>query len=634
MASRAAPDLLSQAMAHHQHGRLAEAEPLYRRLVAEQPAGARGHAMLGYLLLQTKRDTEALLVLDRAVALDQKLAEAHAWRGMVLQRAGRLDDAVVAYTAAVQADPRHMGAHNNLGNLLLLLRRTSEAIPHLQRAIDLGHVRPEPHVLLGRAFVRLGRTADADRVYRIALKLDSKFIDARVGLANVLHDAGDLDGALGELRLAIEAQPRAFGARSNRVMKMLYHGALSPETVAEEHRATGKEYMATFASAGDPGWKVRDLDPERRLRIGYMSPDFHLHATAFFLDPVLSSHDPAAVHVHCYNNAEQSDGMTARLRGLAHGWRDIHGRPDREVAALIAADEIDILVDCAGHTNNHRLPVLAMKPAPLQVTWLGYPHTTGLPSVDYRITDDIADPPGMTEGLYSEQLLRLPEGTFCYRAPDSAPPPAPGPLERGEGPVFGCFNNPHKITPDVITLWARVVKAVPGARLRLKARTFLEPTTVDRLRRRFADAGLSPERVEIEGRRTFAEGFAEYSTIDIALDPFPYHGTTSTCEALWMACPVVTLPGRTCVSRVGASLLARVGLDDLIARDADHYVDIAAGLAADPSRLAELRRSLRPTMARSALCDGPRFARHMEAAFREIWRRHCEGARDGGRVSA
>ncbi len=357
-----------------------------------------------------------------------------------------------------------------------------------------------------------------------------------------------------------------------------------------------------------------------------MSPDFHLHATAFFLEPLLAAHDPAAVEVHCYSSTEQRDAMTERLRGLVHGWRDLRGVPTGDAAALIAKDRIDILVDCAGHTKNHRLGVLAMKPAPLQVTWLGYPHGTGLPTVDSRFTDEIADPPGMTESHYVEELVRLPEGTFCYRAPDTAPEPSPGPLERGEGPVFGCFNNPHKIGPEVVRLWAEIVNAVPGSRLRLKARPFLDAAAADRMRARFAAAGLAGDRIEIEGRRTFAEGFGLYATIDVALDPFPYHGTTSTCEALWMAVPVVTLPGRSCVSRVGPSLLSRVGQGDLVARDAAHYRDIAVGLVRDPARLADLRRTLRGRMASSPLSDGPRFARQLEAAYRDMWRRWCAAA--------
>ncbi len=614
---------LAQAAEHHKSGRLREAEALYRRGLAEQPRYARAHAMLGYLLHQTGRHAEALSTLDKAASLDARAADTHAWRGLALERLGRAEEAAKAYKTAIQVDPRHMGANNNLGVILLTLRRTGEAIPHLQRAIELGYKRPEPHTLIGQAFARLGRFSDAERAYREALKLNPRFVDALVGLGNTLHDLGDLDGGIAQEKLAIQANPQAFGARSNLLMKLLYHGGTSPEALAEEHRQAGKAYMAAFAGSGDPAWQIRDRDAERKLRIGYMSPDFHVHATAFFLDPLLASHDPAAVEVHCYSGATESDSMTAYLRGLSHGWRDVAGLPHKDLAALVAKDQIDILVDCAGHTNNNRIAVLAMKPAPLQVTWLGYPHGTGLPTVDYRLTDEIADPPGMTESHYLEQLVRLPEGTFCYRAPDMAPPPAPGPLERGAGPVFGCFNNPHKIGPEVIRLWARIVNAVPGARLRLKAKQFLDASAAKVFRERFMAAGLASDRIEIEGRRTLQEGFAEYATIDVALDPFPYHGTTSTCEALWMGAPVVTLPGATCVSRVGPSLLARVGLSDLVARDADHYKEIAVGLVRDPGRLADLRRTLRGTMAVSALCDGPRFARQIEGAYRDIWRRYC-----------
>jgi predicted O-linked N-acetylglucosamine transferase (SPINDLY family) len=614
---------LAQAMQLHQHGRLREAEALYRQGLAEQPDHARGHSLFGYLLFLTKRPAEALPHLDRALAARPGMAEAHAWRGLSLAQLGRKEEAASAYQAAILADPNLAGAHNDLGMMLFELRRTREAVPHFERAIQLGHRGLEPYVMIGRAHVRMGNLGEAERAYREALRQMPGFVDARLGLADVLHDFGELDTAIAELRRVVEDSPSTLGARSNLVMKLLHHDGLDPRAVADEHKVAGKAYLDVFAGQGDPAWQERDLDPDRPLRVAYLSPDFHRHATASFLEPLFAAHDPAAVEIHGYSSTEQRDEMTEHLRGLARGWRDVAGRSEREVAALIAADRIDILVDCAGHTNDNRLGVLAMKPAPLQVTWLGYPHGTGLPTVDYRLTDAIADPPGMTESHYLERLVRLPEGTFCYRAPDLAPEPAPGPLGRGEGPVFGCFDDARQIGPEVIRLWTAVVNAVPGARLRLEARQFLDAGAAARFRERFAAAGLAGDRLEIEGRRTLQEGFADYATIDVALDPFPYHGTASTCAALWMGVPVVTLPGQSCASRVGPSLLSRVGLGDLVARDAVHYREIAAGLVASPARLSELRSGLRARLAASALGDGPRFARQMEAAYREMWRRHC-----------
>lgn len=636
---------LAKAQEHHKHGRLPEAEAGYRKAIAQDPRSARARSYLGYLLYQTKRDTEALRMLDEALARDARVAETQAWRGLVLARLGRLDEAVEANTRAVALDPRHAGAHNNLGGLLVKLRRHEQGITHLRRAFELGYKMPGSLVLLGQAYIRTGKLVEAEVAFRDALALDPKHVDARIGLGNVLYDLGEHDAGLAALRVAMAADPSALGARSNFVMKLLYHheagrehetvretggpastpggqAKRTPQAVAAEHKAAGQAYFARFGGGG-PVWRPRDRDPERRLRVGYLSPDFRLHATAFFLDAVLASHDPAVVEVCCYSNADKTDEMTEHLRGLVHGFHDISALGHREAAAKIAADGIDVLVDCAGHTNGHRLDVLALQPAPLQGTWLGYPHGTGLPTMGFRLTDAIADPPGMTEDHYVERLVRLPEGTFCYRAPTTAPAPAPGPLERGQGPVFGCFNNPQKIGADVIALWAFIVRSVPGAKLRLKARQFLDVKAAQRTRDRFVAAGLPADRIEIEGRRTFAEGFAEYATIDVALDPFPYHGTTSTCEALWMATPVVTLPGTSCVSRVGASLLARVGLPELVARDEAHYVEIATGLVSDPGRLATLRRTLRERMASSPLCDGPRFARQLEAAYRELWREFC-----------
>lgn len=632
---------LAKAQEHHKQGRIPQAEAGYRKVIAQDPRSARARSYLGYLLYQTKREAEALAMLDESLARDARVAETHAWRGLVLSRLGRLEDAVEANTKAVALDPRHAGAHNNLGGLLVQLRRHEQGITHLRRAFELGYKMPGSLVLLGQACIRTGRLVEAEAAFRDALALDPKHVDARIGLGNVLYDLGDHEAGLAALRVAMAADPGALGARSNFVMKLLYHhdegghdegghedgretGApkLSPQAVAAEHEAAGQAYFARFGGGG-PVWRPRDRDPDRRLRVGYLSPDFRLHATAFFLDAVLASHDPAVVEVCCYSNADKTDEMTEHLRGLVHGFHDISRLGHREAAAKIAADGIDVLVDCAGHTSGHRLDVLACKPAPLQGTWLGYPHGTGLPTMDFRLTDAIADPPGMTEDHYVERLVRLPEGTFCYRAPATAPAPAPGPLERGQGPVFGCFNNPQKIGAEVIALWASIVRAVPGAKLRLKARQFLDAKAAQRTRERFVAAGLPADRLEIEGRRTFAEGFAEYSTIDVALDPFPYHGTTSTCEALWMATPVVTLPGTSCVSRVGASLLERVGLSELVARDPAHYRELAIRLVRDPPRLATLRRTLRDRMASSSLCDGPRFARQLEAAYRELWREFC-----------
>jgi protein O-GlcNAc transferase len=615
-------------------GRIDEAEAAYRAALDLAPDHVAALDDMGSVLQHKLRFAEAVVYHEAALALDAERAMTSYHLACALCALGRPLAAVDHYQRTVALDPKNHQAHLRLGALLIELRKPQEALPHLQRVVELGRAGPDVFCRVGRAFFDLLQLAEAEQAYRSSLTIDPGFVDARIGLAEVLHTLGELDGALMHLRFAVEAEPSAFEARSNLLRKMLYHGGLTPEAIAAEHRITGAAILASKRGEPHPAWRIRDRDPERRLRVAYLSPDYHLHPSASSLELLFAAHDPAAVEVYAYSSAEQEDATTDRLRGLAHQWRHVAGKNDAEVAARIAEDRIDILVDCAGYTPWNRIGVLALKPAPLQGTWLGYPHGTGLSTVDFRLTDAHADPPGMTEAQYVEALVRLPEGAYCLKPYEHAPAPAPGPLEHGEGPVFGCFDNPHKLGPEVIALWAEIINAVPGARLRLKARSFLDATAVTRFQKKFAAAGLAPDRLELLGRRTTVEGWADYQSIDVALDPFPYSGTTTTCEALWMAVPVVTLSGRTSVSRAGVSLLSRVGLGYLVARDHDHYLDLAVGLARDPGLLAAHRRALRGIMAGSALCDGPAFARQVEAAYRALWRARCERERGAPLITA
>ena len=615
-------------------GRIDEAEAAYRAALDLDPDHVAALDNMGTLLQRRLHFAEAVRYHEAALALDLERATTSYNLACALRALGQPLAAVDHYLRTVALDPRNHQAHISLGVLLIELGKPQEARSHLQRTVDLGRAGPDVFCRLGRAFSDLLQLAEAEQAHRSSLTIDPGFVDARIGLADVLHDLGELDGAVMHLRFAVEAEPSAVLARSNLLMKMLYHGGLSPEAVAAEHRLTGAAILSSRRGEAHSAWRIRDRDPDRRLRVAYMSPDYHLHPSASSLELLFASHDPAAVEVHAYSSSEQDDAVPFRLRGLAHQWRHVAGKTDAEVAARIAEDRIDILIDCAGYSPCNRIGVLALKPAPLQGTWLGHPHGTGLSTVDFRLTDALVDPPGRTEAQYDEALVRLPEGAFCFKPHEHAPAPAPGPLARGEGPVFGCFDSPHKLGPEVVKLWAEIVNAVPGARLRLKARQFLDATAVTRFQKKFAAAGLAPDRLEILGRRTFVEGWADYQSIDVALDPFPYNGTSTTCEALWMGVPVVTLPGLTSASRAGVSLLSRVGLDHLVARDHAQYLDIAVGLAGDPELLAAHRRALRGIMASSALCDGPAFARKVEAAYRALWRARCERERGASLLTA
>jgi predicted O-linked N-acetylglucosamine transferase (SPINDLY family) len=358
----------------------------------------------------------------------------------------------------------------------------------------------------------------------------------------------------------------------------------------------------------------------RRLRIGYLSPDFRKHVVMTFMAPALERHDRDQFEVFCFHTHRDKDAVTERLRSQVEHWSDCGGLTDDAIADRIRADRIDILVDLAGHTSGHRIGVLAMKPAPIQVTYLGYPNTTGLPTVDYRITDDLADPPGRADELSVERLLRLPRPFLCYRPEAKTPDPGPPPvLSRGHA-TFGCFNNTLKLSDSFLDLAARVVNAVPGSRLVLKSGGLELHSVGGRVRQRFAAAGVAPDRLELRGWTAAVEDhLGAYGEIDVALDSFPYNGTTTTCEALWMGVPVVTLRGDRHAARVGASLLGWLGLTDFVAADAEEFVRICARLAGDVAGAGSRRAGLRERLRASLLVDEAGFAREIERCYRTVW---------------
>jgi protein O-GlcNAc transferase len=362
-------------------------------------------------------------------------------------------------------------------------------------------------------------------------------------------------------------------------------------------------------------------DPGRRLRVGYVSADLRRNAVMVFMDPVFSNHDPAEVELFLYADVPQPDTTTARLRAGTPGWRDIAGMGDDDAAALIHEDRIDVLVDLSGHLRTGRLPVFAQRPAPVQVTYMGYPNTTGLRAIDYRLTDAVADPPGEPP-YHVEELARLPRGFSCYAPPRGAPEVGPSPaLHRGHV-TFGSKHKIEKLNPRVLALWARVLHEVPRSRMIVYRHRL--PEVMEEVSRCFAEHGVGPDRIDLRSRMPAGRHhLAIYEEIDVALDAFPWTGPTTACDALWMGAPVVTWSGDRHAARMVASILASAGLDEWIARSPDEYVAIAARLGADVPRLAEIRRGLRPLVAASALCDGPAFTRDLEAAYRAMWRRWC-----------
>ncbi len=603
-------------------GALDEAVAALRQAVAAAPDFADAHANLGATLSALGRHDEAAAAWRDAVRHKPGFAQAHYNLGTALDALHRPEEAAAAYRAAIAADAALVEAHSNLGNILSAQGRLEEAVACFRRALARAPERPGLHYNLANALNDRGALDEAAAAYRAAIALKADHADARANLAIVLMNQGRIDEAEAEFRRALRIAPGDAGIRSNWLFCLNYRTDACAEDIFAAHRD-----WETHLAATPPAAHSNDRTPARRLKIGYVSPDLRQHSVAYFIEPLLQAHDRQTVEVTCYADVARPDRITARLQALADRWVSTVGMSDDELDARIRADAIDILIDCAGHTAHNRLKVFARKPAPVRATWLGYPNSTGLSAIDYRIVDAETDPPGAADALASERLVRLP-GFLCYGGADDAPEPAPPPCLTAGTVTFGSFNNPAKLSSPTLDAWAALLDRLPHARLLLKGKPFADEGTRARYRERLAVRGIAPARVELVGWTQGNVPHLElYARVDIALDPFPYNGTTTTCEALWMGVPVVALRGARHGGRVGASLLARIGAEDWIAETAEDYVECAARLAADPAQLKALRQTLRARVAGSPLCDRAAFARAMEAAYRSMWQAWCAAPR-------
>ena len=621
--------LVNLGAALEEAGDTDEAMSHLRRAVALDPSHAGAYFSLGNSLRSKNRDDEALAAYRQAVAIWPDHIEARMSLGRLLLQLGRPDEASVIYRGIVERLPEHGEAYGGLGVALRDLGRTAEAAEAFEHAVRLLPENGEAWSNLGLIRWQEGRLDEAVENLEKAISLRPDLVGAYSNLSLIQADRGRLAEAVQRLERALEIEPSHSTARSNRLWLMNFDDAVSGEAMLAAHRLWEKHYVLPS------GWRwnahTNDPDPSRRLRIGYVSPDFRRHSVSYFAAPLINAHDRRQVEVTLYANVSQSDAMTERLMGAADRWRTVVGVSNTQAAELIRRDGIDILVDLAGHTNLGRLDIFALKPAPVQVTWLGYPNTTGLSAIDYRITDSIADPEVEADRHHVERLVRLPHGFLCYEAIASAGDVGPPPSLQAGFVTFASFNNVSKMNASVVACWAQLLAAVPEARLLLKAKPLRDAALRDFYRAQFAAAGADPSRIELASwAADSADHLAYYRRVDVALDPFPYNGTTTTCEALWMGVPVVTLRGARHSGRVGASLSTRVGLAEHIAETPERYLEIAARLAQDVERRAALRTTLRARLNASPLCDAAGFAREMEVAYREMWRTWCNrrGERD------
>ena len=582
----------ADALTHHRAGRLAEAERGYRQILSLAPEHADALHLLGVIGLQAGHLEPALSLVQRAVDLRPDGALYRSNLGQILEQLGRRDEAERSYRAAIEQDPSCAEAFNNLGRLLQRQDRLEEAELRFRAAIEIAPDYAEPHTNIG----------------------------------NLLKDRGELDAAIAAYRRAVALRPDLSMLHSNLLLTLHYHAGYSPADLAREHRSWADRHVAPLAARPEP--HGNDANPERRLRIGYVSPDFREHAVARFMLPLLEHHDRRAFEIFAYADVAEAeaDAVTARIRAACDHWREIRRRSDAELAAAVRDDRIDILVDLAAHSGNNRLLVFARKPAPVQFTYLAYCSTTGVDAIDYRLTDRLLDPTDDNESHYAERSIRLSGCYWCYSAPDLPDGRKPCSDREPGPPTFGCLNNFAKLTDATLELWMRLLRHEPEARLLVYARA---DSHRNRVRAAAERSGVDAARLAFVGWQPLEDYLQTYRQIDVALDPYPFTGGTTTCDALWMGVPVVTLTGPTAVSRGGATLLSNAGLAALIASDEARYIDIAAGLLHDRRRLENMRRNLRERLEASPIMDAARFASDVESVFRDAWRRWCRHRESG-----
>ncbi|MBW4488998.1 MAG: tetratricopeptide repeat protein [Trichocoleus desertorum ATA4-8-CV12] len=607
---------LAIALQHTQAQRWSEAEQVYQQILQQQPDQVEALYQLGMIAKQQGQ-------MQVATGYFQQAATQYCQLALACFNRRQLSEAVAYYQKALALRPTAPDIYTNLGNVYQDLGQAEAAIASYQQALALKPDSAEAHNNLGNMYKRQGQLTEASNHYQQAVTLRPDLAETYNNLGNVLKDQGRMTEAIAAYRQAIAMKPSLMEAKSNLLFSLQYDRTHDPDTIFAEHKHWAEQYADPLTQAAAP--HLNDRNRDRRLRIGYVSPDFNAHPVGFFIGSVLAAHDHANYEVFCYANLTAADGLTEQLRRFADRWRDIISLSDEQVAELVRQDQIDILVDLAGHTAGNRILVLARKPAPIHVTYLGYPNTTGMSAIDYRFTDTWADPVGVADTRHTETLVRLPRGFLCYQAAQNAPAVSPLPVLKKGYITFGSFNNLAKVTPEVIAVWAAILKAVPQSQLLLKYKALTDASTRQHFHALFAQQGVSSDRVQLLGHvSSFAEHLALYHQIDIGLDSFPYNGTTTTCEALWMGIPVITVAGQSHAARVGVSLLANLGLTDLIAASLAEYVSLAQHLAQDRDRLRYLRSNLRYLMSRSPLTNGRGFTQTLESVYRQMWYRWCD----------
>lgn len=611
--------MLQLAVDHHRSGRLPQAQALYHQILAIKPRHADALNLAGAVAGQGGNHAEAVELISKAIAINPRGIGYYRNLGLALQALGRFDEAAATYRRALTLEPNHAESLNGLGSSLQAKGDVEQAVACYQKVLKLQPNLIETWYNLGNAFGVLCRYDDAIASYNQALALKPDYAPAHNNLGIVLQELGNIEAATKCYRQAFKLGVNNADVHSNYLMLKQYALDYSAEELLDDHRDFADRFEAPWRKHWPAHANTRD--PERPLKIGFMSGDFRNHPVGYFLENVLAQLDTQVLDITLYSTNLKTDEMTERLR-QERRWVELAILSDEAAAQRIIDDGIDILVDLSGHTGGNRLPLLARKPAPVQVSWLGYWATTGLGAMDYFLCDRY----GLleTEHVYFvERPWYLPETRLCFTPPDADVEVNALPALNSDTVTLGCFNNINKMGDTVVALWARILHEIPQSRLFLKNKPFDDAGIRETTLARFAAFGIGPERLLIEGRSPRADYLAAYHRVDIALDPFPFTGATTSSEGLWMGVPFVTRRGASLLQRQGESILRNLDMADWIAENDDAYLALVRARLADLPALAELRAGLRQRLLDSPLCDASRFARNLEAAFRGMWREYC-----------
>jgi protein O-GlcNAc transferase len=649
-------NVMRSAIYHYNKGGLEQAEALCRKILTKKPKHADAFNLLGLISYERRNFDAAIVHIKRALQYDPVNSHFYNNLGTAYKAKKELDEALICYRKAVQLNPAFAEAYNNLGSALQWKRELDEAMACYRKALQLSPKYADAYYNLGTAFRVKGQPDDAIKYYLKALQLDPNLVEAHNNLGALFKERGELREALIYFQKVLELRPQFVEAynnigsilgdqgkmvdaekyyrqalhlnpdfavcHSNLLLTMNYSSRYDTRTIYLEHLSFSKRFAEPLSAGILP--HTNDRTSRRPLKIGYVSPDFRRHPVSYFIEPVLASHNREQFEVFCYSDVISPDEVTKQIRAYSFHWRDTVGMTDDQAAALVRSDKIDILVDLAGHTSCNRMLLFARKPAPVQASWLGYPNTTGLPTMDYRIVDNYTDPPGMTDLFCTEKLMRMPETFLCYHPEKDSPEVGPLPALRSGHIAFGSFNIISKVTPEAVSVWSHILREIPNSRLLLKAKSLFDKGTQEYLADLFKQQGITEDRLVLTSYiESYNEHLGAYNKIDIGLDTFPYNGTTTTCEAVWMGVPVVTLAGDRHASRVGLSLLSNIGLPELAATTEDEYIDKTVKLAMDFRKLQSLREKLRLMMMQSPLTNAGRFTANLEDCYRAMWRAYC-----------